>query len=218
MAPPSCPRRPPYRPGRRPALAGTETCRAGGSPCRPAASAVSTASRSWPGRSRDDAQKVRAEGDRCAQHLWQVTSRRRLPTTPRCRTPRPRSMGRTAFERSKPKRDARRVRMPRSGLAAVEGSVASRAMSAHRASPAQPWPGWSTSRVAQAAYGKHLVRIGELIPALLTCTSWIAAIWRPPATRLFSAAGLQALSRQGDPVGLGGVSRPQGPRLGHGLG
>ncbi|TRO55506.1 hypothetical protein [Streptomyces sp. IB201691-2A2] len=40
-------------------------------------------------------------------------------------------------------------------------------MSAHRASPAQPWPGWSTSRAAQAAYGKHLVRIGELIPALL---------------------------------------------------
>ncbi|WP_328753035.1 hypothetical protein OHT57_46650 [Streptomyces sp. NBC_00285] len=40
-------------------------------------------------------------------------------------------------------------------------------MSTHRASPAQPWPGWSTSRAAQAAYGKHLVRIGELIPALL---------------------------------------------------
>ncbi|WP_189152107.1 hypothetical protein [Streptomyces lacrimifluminis] len=28
-------------------------------------------------------------------------------------------------------------------------------------------PGWSTSRTAQAAYGKHLVRIGELIPARL---------------------------------------------------
>jgi hypothetical protein len=42
-----------------------------------------------------------------------------------------------------------------------------RAMGAHRASAAQPWPGWSTSRAAQAAYGKHLVRIGELIPALL---------------------------------------------------
>jgi hypothetical protein len=27
--------------------------------------------------------------------------------------------------------------------------------------------GWSTSRAAQAAHGKHLVRIGELIPALL---------------------------------------------------
>ncbi|WP_432190368.1 hypothetical protein [Streptomyces sp. Tue6028] len=40
-------------------------------------------------------------------------------------------------------------------------------MSAHRTSPGEPWPGWSTSRAAQAAYGKHLVRIGELIPALL---------------------------------------------------
>ncbi|MFF3417552.1 hypothetical protein ACFYW9_23040 [Streptomyces sp. NPDC002698] len=40
-------------------------------------------------------------------------------------------------------------------------------MSAHRASPDEPWPGWSTSRAAQAAYGKHLVRIGELIPVLL---------------------------------------------------
>ncbi|MFB6717530.1 hypothetical protein ACFCZY_38440 [Streptomyces sp. NPDC056237] len=29
------------------------------------------------------------------------------------------------------------------------------------------WPGWATSRAAQAAYGKHLVRIGQLIPALL---------------------------------------------------
>jgi hypothetical protein len=28
-------------------------------------------------------------------------------------------------------------------------------------------PGWSTSRAAQAAYGKHLVRIGRLLPALL---------------------------------------------------
>lgn len=40
-------------------------------------------------------------------------------------------------------------------------------MSAHRASPDEPWPGWSTSRAAQAAYGKHLVRIGQLLPALL---------------------------------------------------
>ncbi|MFE3556929.1 hypothetical protein ACFXKW_18970 [Streptomyces sp. NPDC059193] len=40
-------------------------------------------------------------------------------------------------------------------------------MSAHRASPDEPWPGWSTSRAAQAAYGKHLVRIGQLIPVLL---------------------------------------------------
>ncbi|MGW2583595.1 hypothetical protein ACWCYZ_20070 [Streptomyces virginiae] len=40
-------------------------------------------------------------------------------------------------------------------------------MSAHRASPDEPWPGWATSRAAQAAYGKHLVRIGQLIPVLL---------------------------------------------------
>ncbi|WP_327349036.1 hypothetical protein [Streptomyces europaeiscabiei] len=40
-------------------------------------------------------------------------------------------------------------------------------MSAHRASPDEPWPGWTTSRAAQAAYGKHLARIGELIPVLL---------------------------------------------------
>lgn len=57
--------------------------------------------------------------------------------------------------------------MLRSGFAAGDGLIASRAMSAHGASPAQPWPGWSTSRAAQAAYGKHLVRIGELIPARL---------------------------------------------------
>ncbi|MFI5756774.1 hypothetical protein [Streptomyces sp. NPDC051569] len=40
-------------------------------------------------------------------------------------------------------------------------------MSAHRASPNEPWPGWSTSRAAQAAYGEHLVRIGRLVPFLL---------------------------------------------------
>ncbi|MGW0778804.1 hypothetical protein ACWD01_35480 [Streptomyces sp. NPDC002835] len=40
-------------------------------------------------------------------------------------------------------------------------------MSAHRASPDEPWPGWSTSRAAQGVYGKHLVRIGQLLPALL---------------------------------------------------
>jgi hypothetical protein len=53
-APPSRPNRPPRWPGQRPVLAGTETRRAGGSPCRPTASAVSTASKSWPGRWRDD--------------------------------------------------------------------------------------------------------------------------------------------------------------------
>ncbi|MFI7237656.1 hypothetical protein [Streptomyces cyaneofuscatus] len=36
-----------------------------------------------------------------------------------------------------------------------------------RVSPAEPWPGWTTSRAAQAAYGKHLIRIGQLIPAVL---------------------------------------------------
>ncbi|MFE4692118.1 hypothetical protein ACFRH6_18940 [Streptomyces sp. NPDC056749] len=40
-------------------------------------------------------------------------------------------------------------------------------MSAPRVSPAEPWPGWTTSRAAQTAYGKHLVRIGRLIPAVL---------------------------------------------------
>ncbi len=57
--------------------------------------------------------------------------------------------------------------MAGSGFAAAERWVTSRDMSAHRASPDEPWPGWSTSRAAQAAYGKHLVRIGELIPVLL---------------------------------------------------
>ncbi|MGP3991602.1 hypothetical protein [Streptomyces sp. 3N207] len=40
-------------------------------------------------------------------------------------------------------------------------------MSAHRASPGEPWPGWATSRAAQAVYGEHLVRIAQLIPSLL---------------------------------------------------
>ncbi|WP_329038524.1 hypothetical protein OIE71_32805 [Streptomyces sp. NBC_01725] len=40
-------------------------------------------------------------------------------------------------------------------------------MNTHRPSPGEPWPGWVTSRSAQAAYGKHLVRIGRLIPAVL---------------------------------------------------
>ncbi|MFF3733389.1 hypothetical protein ACFYXM_24500 [Streptomyces sp. NPDC002476] len=40
-------------------------------------------------------------------------------------------------------------------------------MGTHRPSPDEPWPGWATSRAAQAAYGKHLVRIGQLIPAVL---------------------------------------------------
>ncbi|MEY9988534.1 hypothetical protein ABIE67_000566 [Streptomyces sp. V4I8] len=48
-----------------------------------------------------------------------------------------------------------------------DGHYPDEVMTARRASPAQPWPGWSTSRAAQAGYGKHLVRIGELIPALL---------------------------------------------------
>ncbi|MGW3275184.1 hypothetical protein ACWDFH_27500 [Streptomyces kronopolitis] len=40
-------------------------------------------------------------------------------------------------------------------------------MSTHRSSAAEPWPGWTTNRAAQAAYGEHLVRIGQLIPTLL---------------------------------------------------
>jgi hypothetical protein len=37
----------------------------------------------------------------------------------------------------------------------------------HRASAVEPWPGWVTSRAAQAVYGEHLVRISRLIPGLL---------------------------------------------------
>ncbi|MFJ5129867.1 hypothetical protein ACIP80_32875 [Streptomyces sp. NPDC088555] len=40
-------------------------------------------------------------------------------------------------------------------------------MSAPRFSPDELWPGWTPSSTAQAAYGKHLTRIGQLIPALL---------------------------------------------------
>ncbi|WP_143660893.1 hypothetical protein [Streptomyces sp. st140] len=40
-------------------------------------------------------------------------------------------------------------------------------MTDHLSSPAEAWPGWVTSRAAQAVYGKHLKRIGQLIPAVL---------------------------------------------------
>ncbi|MFE3661522.1 hypothetical protein ACFXOR_00875 [Streptomyces sp. NPDC059164] len=40
-------------------------------------------------------------------------------------------------------------------------------MSAPRVSPAELWPGWTTSTEDQAVYGKHLVCIGQLIPAVL---------------------------------------------------
>lgn len=40
-------------------------------------------------------------------------------------------------------------------------------MKPHRATAVEPWPGWVTSRAAQAVYGEHLVRIAGLIPTLL---------------------------------------------------
>ncbi|MEU5492300.1 hypothetical protein AB0G98_31805 [Streptomyces sp. NPDC020196] len=40
-------------------------------------------------------------------------------------------------------------------------------MSTYWPSPGEPWPGWTTNRAAQALYGEHLVRIGELTPAVL---------------------------------------------------
>ncbi|MEV7952108.1 hypothetical protein AB0O74_34730 [Streptomyces rubiginosohelvolus] len=40
-------------------------------------------------------------------------------------------------------------------------------MTDHLSPPAEPWPGWVTSRAAQAVYGKHLKRIGQLIPDVL---------------------------------------------------
>ncbi|WP_031088661.1 hypothetical protein [Streptomyces sp. NRRL WC-3549] len=40
-------------------------------------------------------------------------------------------------------------------------------MSTQRPSPNEPWPGWTASGAAQALYGKHLARIGQLVPAVL---------------------------------------------------
>lgn len=40
-------------------------------------------------------------------------------------------------------------------------------MTTHRPTPDEPWPGWTTSRAVQAVYGEHLVRVGQLIPAVL---------------------------------------------------
>ncbi|MFJ4967123.1 hypothetical protein ACIP6P_32580 [Streptomyces sp. NPDC088729] len=40
-------------------------------------------------------------------------------------------------------------------------------MSTQRPSPDEPWPGWMAREAAQALYGKHLARIGQLIPAVL---------------------------------------------------
>ncbi|MGW2331686.1 hypothetical protein ACWC5C_38880 [Streptomyces sp. NPDC001700] len=65
-------------------------------------------------------------------------------------------------------------------------------MSAHRASPGEPWPGWATSRAAQAAYGKHLVRIGELVPALL----YMHAMERQRLTAANSAGQQQLINAE----------------------
>ncbi|MFG3398846.1 hypothetical protein [Streptomyces parvus] len=40
-------------------------------------------------------------------------------------------------------------------------------MSTQQPSPDEPWPGWVASEAAKAVYGKHLARIGQLIPAVL---------------------------------------------------
>ncbi|MFD3880635.1 hypothetical protein [Streptomyces microflavus] len=40
-------------------------------------------------------------------------------------------------------------------------------MSTQQPSPDEPRPGWMASEAAQAAYGKHLARIGHLIPVVL---------------------------------------------------
>lgn len=40
-------------------------------------------------------------------------------------------------------------------------------MSPHRSSAEQPWPGWTTSRAAQEAWGDHLVQIAVSIPQQL---------------------------------------------------
>ncbi|GGP85657.1 hypothetical protein [Streptomyces melanogenes] len=40
-------------------------------------------------------------------------------------------------------------------------------MSAHRAVAEEPWQGWGASGAAWAAYGEHLGRVAELVPALV---------------------------------------------------
>ncbi|MEU4032425.1 hypothetical protein [Streptomyces anulatus] len=40
-------------------------------------------------------------------------------------------------------------------------------MSTRKPSPDEPWPGWVAGEAAQTVYGKHLARIGQLIPAVL---------------------------------------------------
>ncbi|MFB7482966.1 hypothetical protein ACFUEM_32850 [Streptomyces anulatus] len=40
-------------------------------------------------------------------------------------------------------------------------------MSTRKPSPDEPWPGWVAGEAAQDVYGKHLARIGQLIPAVL---------------------------------------------------
>lgn len=68
----------------------------------------------------------------------------------------------------------------------------------HRPSPVEPWPGWVTSRAAQAVYGEHLVRISELIPALLyghimDRKDLAVAHEQGDQDRVLSAVGLQAM-------------------------
>ncbi|MFJ8469622.1 hypothetical protein [Streptomyces swartbergensis] len=68
----------------------------------------------------------------------------------------------------------------------------------HRATAAEPWPGWVTSRAAQAAYGEHLVRVCELIPALLygqvmDRKDLAVAHEQGDQDQVLSAVGLQAM-------------------------
>ncbi|MCX4598373.1 hypothetical protein OG819_55545 [Streptomyces sp. NBC_01549] len=73
----------------------------------------------------------------------------------------------------------------------------------HRASAVEPWPGWVTSRAAQAVYGEHLVRIGQLIPALLYSQvmdrrDLAAAHERGDRDRVLADVGLQAMECRDD--------------------
>ncbi|RSS15381.1 hypothetical protein EF914_29555 [Streptomyces sp. WAC05458] len=68
----------------------------------------------------------------------------------------------------------------------------------HRATAAEPWPGWVTSRAAQGAYGEHLVRVCELIPALLygqvmDRKDLAVAHEQGDRDQVLSAVGLQAM-------------------------
>ncbi|MGW4824387.1 hypothetical protein ACWEP4_37025 [Streptomyces sp. NPDC004227] len=73
----------------------------------------------------------------------------------------------------------------------------------YRVSTAEPWPGWVTSRAAQAVYGEHLVRISQLIPALLHRNvtdrrDLAVAHERGNRDRVLAEVGLQAMECRDD--------------------